>query len=86
MPTTVANFVKLVRDGAYKGTVFSKVQCCMPVLALDLPQCTCIPSDVSASAPSVLLHSINTELCCKRRKRHVMCVRITGLCCMMSET
>ncbi|CAL5226930.1 g9808 [Coccomyxa viridis] len=25
VPTTVANFVKLVRDGAYKGTVFSKV-------------------------------------------------------------
>ena len=35
VPTTVANFVKLVRDGAYKGTVFSKVQCCLRLLLQD---------------------------------------------------
>ena len=34
VPNTVANFVKLVRDGAYKGTVFGKVRSCLQLLPI----------------------------------------------------
>ena len=43
MPTTVANFVKLVRNGAYKGTVFSKVQTSLQLLVTICLEAACIP-------------------------------------------